>query len=603
MSAKIAIRDLNTGQWVQNSTPISTIRADTLNDVSSTLEEVEARVVRDRLYAVGFISYEASPAFDPILITHPIHTAVPASACEAASSPKIETRFPYVYFVLLDHLTPLQLSTNHSTGYTLSSWQPDLSATQFHQAIARIKHYIKQGDTYQVNFTFRQRAQFKGDPWPLFVELVSAQNTPYCTYIETSEFAVCSASPELFFKQVGDDIELRPMKGTVARGRTLAEDASNRLWLQQSSKDRAENLMIVDMIRNDVSQIARLDSVRVPSLFDVERYPSIHQMTSTVQATARCSLFETLKALFPCASITGAPKARTMAIIAELETSPRKLYTGSIGLICPDGSKQFNVAIRTVLIDKTTGNAEYGVGSGVVWDSDSEREFTECKEKTKVLTHRLPEFDLLESILWTPDSGYLLLDKHLMRLCQSAEYFDFPFEQKLVEAHLQEIASSLTTPSKVRVTLSKVGKIELTHQALGTVIRTPVPLAIAAEPISSSDPFVFHKTTHRTTYDRHLASSPDAHDVILWNERGQITEGCWGNIAVWIDGDWVTPSIGCGLLAGVFRQQLLETGRVQERPIELKDLKQSDRFAWFNSVRGWKNAVLLDTLYPYHSEL
>ena len=581
MSPKIAIRDFTTGRWVSSSTPIATIRADRLVDVPSALQELDKRVARDRLYAVGFITYEASPAFDSALSTFP-------EDATAASQ-----RFPYVYFVLLDRLEPFQFPNRASTTYELSPWQADISAEQFRRKIARIKHYIKLGDTYQVNFTFRQRARFQGDPWPLFVELVNAQNTPYCTYIETSDFAVCSASPELFFKQVGDEIELRPMKGTVARGRTLAEDASNQLWLQQSAKDRAENLMIVDMIRNDVGHIARLGSVSVPSLFDVERYPSIHQMTSTVRATSRVGLWETMQALFPCASITGAPKARTMAIISELETSPRNIYTGGIGLICPDGSMQFNVAIRTVTIDKLTGNAEYGVGSGIVWDSDSDREFAECLEKTKVLTHRLPEFKLLESILWTPDNGYFLLAEHLQRLQQSAEYFDVSIELEQVRERLQQAASGLATPSKVRLTVSRHGDIDLAIQSLGDPVQSPVSLAIAAESISSSDPFLFHKTTYRVAYDRHLAAFPNAHDVILWNEQGELTEGCWGNIAAWINGAWVTPPIRCGLLAGVYRRHLLEQGRLQERSISLRELQECDRIAWFNSVRGWHDAVVL----------
>ncbi|MEL7083206.1 MAG: aminodeoxychorismate synthase component I [Cyanobacteria bacterium J06597_1] len=580
MSPTIAIRDIRTGGWVRSSKPIATIRADRLDDVRSALQELDQQVARDRLYAVGFITYEASPAFD---------SALSAVSGETQTSPQL----PYVYFGLFDRLEPFQFPTRAATTYELSPWQADISAEQFGSSITRIKQYIKQGDTYQVNFTFRQRSQFEGDPWPLFVKLVNAQDTPYCAYIDTDEFAVCSASPELFFKQVGNEIELRPMKGTVARGRTLAEDADNQLWLQQSSKDRAENLMIVDMIRNDVSHIASLGSVRVPSLFDIERYPSIHQMTSTVRASARASLWETLQALFPCASITGAPKVRTMAIIRELETSPRNLYTGSIGLIDPDGSMQFNVAIRTVSIDKRTGNAEYGVGSGIVWDSESDREFAECLEKTKVLTHRLPEFDLLESLLWTPDDGYSLLSEHLERLQQSARYFDIPLTLEAVRERLQQAALPLEVPSKVRLTVSRAGDIGITTQELGAPVRSPVSLAITADPISSSEVFLFHKTTHRAIYERHRAAFPDAHDVVLWNEHGQVTEGCWGNIAAWIDGVWVTPPIRCGVLAGVYRRQLLEQGRLQERAISMAELVQCDRLAWFNSVRGWHDAVVL----------
>ena len=576
MVAKIAIRDLFTREWVRGSRTRGVIRADRLEDVTAGLQELEARLERDRLYAVGFISYEASPAFDPALRTKPI------------------SRFPYLYFVLLDRLCPFQFPGEVSTTYKLSPWQADVSPSEFCKAIARIKRDIRQGKTYQVNYTFRQRSQFEGDAWPLFLDLVAAQNTPYCSYIETDEFAICSASPELFFRKIGNRIELRPMKGTVARGRTLDEDAANQAWLQRSRKDRAENLMIVDMIRNDVGQIAELGSVEVPTLFEIERYPSIHQMTSTVQATVRTSLSETIAALFPCASITGAPKASTMAAITELETSPRKLYTGGIGLICPDGSMQFSVAIRTVLIDKTTGEAEYGVGSGIVWDSRSNREYDECMEKSKILTYRLPNFDLLESVLWEPSSGYFLLDNHLERLCQSGEYFEFRLDRQQIEQQLQKQASVLSEPSKVRLTVAKGGSISISTQPLSDrTIQAPVVLALSAKPIRTAPALLLHKTTYRDTYNRLMAQCPQAHDVILWNEQGQITEGCWGNIAVATGGVWFTPPVKCGLLAGVYRQHLLEAGFLQERIITVADLKQADRIAWFNSVRKWKEATLM----------
>ncbi|MGK7909399.1 MAG: aminodeoxychorismate synthase component I [Synechococcus sp.] len=581
MSVTVAIRDFTTGGWVHFPTDPHIIRADRLVDVLPALKDVERLIQHERLFAVGFVSYEASSAFDEVLTTK-------------APAPS----FPLLYFALCDRLTPLDWpeqveEQSQPSAYRLTPWQVDVPKRQFQEAIARIKQYILQGDTYQVNYTFRLRSQFEGDTWALFRDLVAAQNTPYCTYIEAEDFAVCSASPELFFKQVGDRIELRPMKGTVARGRTLEEDRARQQWLCQSPKDQAENLMIVDMIRNDVGRIAAVGSVRVPKLFEIERYPSIHQMTSTVTATVRTPLTETVQTLFPCASITGAPKARTMEIITELETSPRKLYTGSIGLIHPNGAMQFNVAIRTVLVNKVKGEAEYGVGSGIVWDSTSDREYVECLEKSKVLTHRQPHFALLESILWEPGSGYFLLDAHLDRMRQSAEYFQIHLDRVGLNVRLQQLADTLHVTCKVRVTLSTDGVIDVTVHPLDPLgVKAPVQLAIARHPIRSNDSLLFHKTTHRDLYRSRLAEHPQAHDVILWNERGEITEGCWGNIAIKRGKEWMTPPVGCGLLAGVYRQHAIASGKLQETIISVDELKQCDGIAWFNSVRKWHDAIL-----------
>ena len=385
------------------------------------------------------------------------------------------------------------------------------------------------------------------------------------------------------------------MKGTVARGRTLAEDTANRAWLSTSSKDQAENLMIVDMIRNDVGRIADTGSVRVPHLFQLERYPTLHQMTSTVTARTDATLAATMQALFPCASITGAPKVRTTHIIAGLESSPRKIYTGAIGILRPDGSARFSVAIRTVLVDRRSGEAEYGVGSGIVWDSESRLEYRECMVKSRILSTEPPDFSLLESLLWEPDNGYFLLERHVQRLKDSARYFEISCDLKEVERHLQACVEDLPgTPHKIRLLVNKKGRVRCQSEPLDPIPDDPVSLGLATHPIDSSNLFLFHKTTHRVVYEEAAGGHPDCHDVVLWNERREVTEGSLGNIAVEMDGRLWTPPVESGLLAGTYRQHLIDQGRLQERVIRVEDLPRCSRIFWMNSVRGRRQATLAE---------
>ncbi len=298
------------------------------------------------------------------------------------------------------------------------SWEPSICRKTYEAGIQKVRELIRKGDTYQVNYTYRLRAGFAGDPWALFAGMVQAQGAHYSAFIHAGDWVICCASPELFFRRQGADLLCRPMKGTSPRGLWSADDAAQAEALRTSVKNQAENVMIVDMVRNDLGRVARLGSVGVRSLFDVEKYPTLWQMTSTVKCETSASVPEIFGALFPAASITGAPKVRTMAIISELEDSPRRIYTGSIGFIAPGGFAQFNVAIRTVLIDRHAQAAEYGVGGGIVWDSVPETEFEECQTKSRILTTPRPQFALLETMRWTPKEGFYLLDLHLRRLAR-----------------------------------------------------------------------------------------------------------------------------------------------------------------------------------------
>jgi para-aminobenzoate synthetase/4-amino-4-deoxychorismate lyase len=427
------------------------------------------------------------------------------------------------------------------------------------------------------------------------LELVAAQRPHYAAYVETTDFALCSASPELFFELDGRRIVARPMKGTIARGRWYDEDVARAGELAASAKNRAENTMIVDMMRNDLGRIARAGSVQVSDLFRVERYPTLWQMTSCVTAETAAGLAEIFAATFPSASITGAPKASTMRIIAHSETEPRRIYTGSIGSVAPGRKARFNVAIRTVLIDKRRREAEYGVGGGIVWDSTPQSEYDECLLKAAILHARLPEFSLLESLLWTPGEGYTCLDEHLKRLRQSAEYFGFPPCEAAAAEELATIAGRLPAkPHKVRLLVAQDGKITCEAEPIREgEFPDPVRLELAAEPIDASDVFLYHKTTHRTVYAAALAACRGGGDVLLYNQLGEVTETTRGNIVVRRGNDLWTPPVSCGLLAGTYRAQLLAEGRIRERVVPLEMLAECDELIFINSVRLWRKAELV----------
>jgi para-aminobenzoate synthetase/4-amino-4-deoxychorismate lyase len=347
--------------------------------------------------------------------------------------------------------------------------------------------------------------------------------------------------------------------------------------------------MIVDMVRNDLGRIAKTGSVNVPELFNTERYPTLWQMTSTVTAKTSASLTDIFGALFPSASITGAPKVGTMKIISELEATPRNIYTGSIGYISPGRKAEFNVAIRTALMEREAHTAEYGVGGGIVWDSTSTDEYAEAILKARVLTEQPAKFSLLETILWTPKEGFFLREKHIERILDSADYFDYPISREQIEKHLDQLSSGFNAPQRVRLLLDSSGALH--SQSL------PEPPAsasraykaiLAKQPIDSDNVFLFHKTTKRDFYESVRKDAPDYDDVLLYNEAGELTEFTIGNLVVELEGKYFTPPLSCGLLAGTFRAHLLETGRVAERTIRVEDLKVCTQIFMVNSVRKWQ---------------
>jgi len=561
------------GLWLYFAEPQQIITAQTLDDVFPALHKIERLTQVDGWYAAGFLSYEAAPAFDPALQTKPT------------------AGFPYLWFGIYPQPRTVTLPKPERPREILN-WQPTINRETYNAAIEQIKDYIAAGRTYQVNHTLRLEADFSGSPWDFFLHLAQRQNN-HAAYIDTGRHVICSASPELFFQRDGDTILCRPMKGTTWRGRTTEEDHERSEWLRNSVKNRAENVMIVDMIRNDLGRIAKTGTVHVPRLFETERYPTLWQMTSTVAAETNCSLTEILAALFPSASITGAPKVSTMKIIAELENTARRIYTGSIGTIAPQRKAKFNVAIRTASIDRESGRAEYGIGGGIVWDSTSTNEYAEALLKANVLVEEPAPFSLLETMRWTPEEGFFLREKHLARMLDSADYFDIPVTKEKLEEHLEQISSSFHIPQRVRMSLDQDGNLDFEAKPFEPEADFIVlKVCLAKQPIDSNDVFLFHKTTRRAVYEAAREGCEQYDDVLLYNVSGELTEFTIGNLVAEIDGQWVTPPLACGALPGTFRAHLMETGQVVERTIDVEQLKDCTKIFRVNSVRKWQKVKL-----------
>ncbi|MBA2301685.1 MAG: chorismate-binding protein [Acidobacteria bacterium] len=577
------------GGWRRFRNPRHVMSARRPADVRQALEEVEHAVERGS-YAAGFVTYEAGAAFG--LPVRPAGDAIPLVCFGIFAPEEVD---------VVGRLPP-------AGDATLGEWQSSIDHSGYRNAIEEIKARIEAGDTYQINFTFRLTAPFAGDPLAVMRDLYAAQAGPWSAYVDARDYVFCSASPELFYRVDGSRVVCRPMKGTWPRGYWPDQDLAHGEALRYSAKNRAENVMIVDLVRNDLGRVATIGSVRPAALFDVERYPLQWQMTSTVEASSnRPGLVPLFDAMFPCGSITGAPKYSSMRIIRDLESTPRGIYTGAIGYVSPRGRAHFNVAIRTVSIDRKAGLAGFGVGSGVVWDSVDRDEYDECLLKAAVLqtvTHlrRLPRranaayivgdppgFRLLESIAWTPSEGFVLLDPHLDRLHASADCFGFPCDLKEVRMLLAGVVEDLRGPAKVRVLLEGTGSVLCEAVDLNPLPH-PVRLALASEPIDPADVFLYHKTTNRSLYERARASQPGADAVILWNDSGDITEATESNIVVQRGDRKITPPIACGLLPGILRANLLESGEIAEGRLSKDDLLASDRIWLINSVRGWMAA-------------
>jgi para-aminobenzoate synthetase/4-amino-4-deoxychorismate lyase len=550
-------------------------------EVRGALAAVEAAVARGA-WAAGFLAYGAAPGLDPLLRVRE------GSPGDGTACP------PLVCFGLFDRRRPAPPLP--AGRWRLHGWRPSVERDAYHAAVERIRRHIAAGDTYQVNHTFRLRGTFEGDPGGLYADLARSQGAELCAWLDLGRIQVLCASPELFFRLDGERLTTRPMKGTAPRGRWAAEDLAAAAALAASPKERAENLMIVDLLRNDLGRVATPGSVAVERLFEVERYETVWQLTSTVSSrlVPATPLPELMAALFPCGSVTGAPKVRTMEIIAGLEDSPRGLYTGAVGYLAPPGAPgpaaRFAVAIRTLVLDLEAGTAEYGVGGGITWDSDPAREYEEALLKARVLEPR-PALALVETLRWEPGRGFPLLAGHAERLAASAAWFGFPFDRRRWEEALAAAVAG-GAPLRVRATLDRAGEVAVTTSPLPAPPDAPLRLAVDPEPVDPRNPLLFHKTTHRAPYDERRERWPEADDVLLVNDRGEVTESTIANVAARLDGRWWTPPVESGCLPGVYRAALLAEGRLAERPLTPADLRRAEELALVSAVRGWRPATL-----------
>lgn len=524
------------------------------------------------LHAAGYLAYEAAPAFDA-----------------AAKVKAPNGKQPLALFGLFNAPSwGFGPTTPQDARY--QPWELDTDYPRYEQQIEAIRQAICRGDTYQINHTLRAHSRLDGDGYALYQKLRRGQRAEYCAWLDCDDFQVLSLSPELFFKQEGNLITTRPMKGTARRGQMPEEDQALAQWLQESRKNRAENLMIVDLLRNDLSRLSQPGGVSVPALFTIERYPTVLQMTSTVRAEIKpeTTLEQLFTALFPCGSITGAPKLKSMEIIANLEDSPRGVYCGAIGFIEPNGNSIFNVAIRTLTLDTKSGQLECGLGGGITWDSTPREEFEEVNIKAQFLTRDNQDPDLIET-LRLEQGEYAYLELHLDRLEHSSKALGFPFNRSQTQKVLQSLsAAQLQGTFRVRLLHSKNGHDWIEALPLEPNPTTPVTVRLAENAVHSSNPALTHKTTERSVYEAAMEDMPKTiFDVLLWNERGELTEFTRGNLVVELDGVRYTPPLSCGLLAGVFRQHLLDQKEIVERVVTCEDLDQASKVWFVNSVRDW----------------
>ena len=544
--------------------PIKELKTRDLSEVANLLAQVES-YQEQGYYVVGYVSYEAAPAFEEKLAVH-----------------KVPLLGEYLlYFTVHDRVETSPIPLTYDDIDLPSNWQEVTSEADYEKAIAQIHHHLRQGDTYQVNYTVQLKQDLSANPFAIYNRMVVEQEAGYNAYIEHDEMAVISMSPELFFEQNDRELTTRPMKGTTQRGVTDDEDLKEAAWLEQDPKNRSENMMIVDLLRNDMNRISEVGSEHVERLCQVEQYSTVWQMTSTIKSQLRedVDLVAVFRSLFPCGSITGAPKIATMEIIKNLEPQPRGVYCGTIGILLPNGRRIFNVAIRTIQLHQ--GKAIYGVGGGITWDSTWESEYREVHQKAAVLYRKQARFQLITTGKISQNS-LLFEDQHLERLTKASRYFAYPFDPKKLRQKIEEEcqACDVNQDYRLRISLSKSGEMKLSRQILAPLSPSFCKAKLCLQEADLNQSFTYFKTTHRP----HLSLGEQ--EKIYHNKSGELLETSIGNLVLKIAGKLYTPPINLGILPGIYRQYLLESGQVEEKVLTVEDLKQAEVIYACNAVRG-----------------
>ena len=544
--------------------PIKELKTRDLDQVEALLKEVET-YQEAGFYAVGYVSYEAAPAFEKKLAVHP--------------APLMGEYL--LYFTIHQEVETLPFPEDYEAVDLPANWKEEVEAPAYQEAIKTIHHHIRQGDTYQVNYTVQLSQELEADPLAIYNRLVVEQKAHYNAFIQHDDVAILSISPELFFEQDDRLLTTRPMKGTTRRGLTNQADLKEAAWLEADPKNRAENMMIVDLLRNDMNRISEIGSEQVTHLCQVEQYSTVWQMTSTIESHLRAEidLVQTFRALFPCGSITGAPKISTMEIIQKTEKAPRGVYCGTIGILLPRGKRIFNVAIRTLQMQG--GQAIYGVGGGITWDSKWESEYQETKQKSAVLYRQEPRFELLTT--GRIHQGELtFLEQHLTRLREASRYFAYPYDEQKLLKELQEELAHLESnlDYRCRIALQKNGTFHLEITELTDLPASYLQAQLTEQKLDLATPFTYFKTSQRD----HLSQSE--REQIFHLPDGTLLETTIGNLVLEIGGQLYTPPAHLPLLDGIYRRHLLETQQVEEKLLTLKDLTDADRIYACNALRG-----------------
>ncbi len=563
-----------------------------LDEVERVAGQAES-AAREGYWVAGFISYEAARAFDAGLRVHERFVD------------RVD-RLPLAWFGVFRAGATSRLSLpRYRRAKSGSAWDSAIDSEDYVKKVQSILDEIEVGAVYQVNLTNALAKRGAVDPQSLYRQLLLAQQPAYGSLIELEDFAIVSASPELFVEWDGSHLRSRPMKGTTRRGRFQEEDDANARALMRSSKELAENVMIVDLIRNDMGKIADVGTVVATELCALEAYPNVWQLVSEVQCRTKddVHLVDILRAMFPCGSVTGAPKQSAMECIERLEVDERGVYCGAIGLIHPTSEgllARFSVAIRTAVVDRGSELVKYGSGGGVVANSDPENEYREMALKAEMLSDSLSRpFRLLETFSFADDSSKETLHRHLERLRRSADFFGFRYPKGLEERVIAVLSRSGSLP-RIRLLLSRGGDIELQRAPAPAPSPTPVRLSIDDRPVNSASVMLFHKTTQRDTYAKRRRRFPGADDVVMVNERGECTETTIANLAARFGASWFTPPLASGCLPGVERARLVDAGVLAERTLRPEDLRAADELAVVNSLRGWRSATLGGHEAPSH---